>query len=447
MFHDLRDFSKHLEENGELIRVKESLSTRWEIPCAMKYVDQHRGSAVLFDNVEGYGIPVIGNLLGNRRRLEMALGVEGDITTHYLDRTNEPIQPVIVEEGPVKEVVIDRDIDILKTMPVLTHHEKDAGPYFTSAVTIAKDPDTGVRGMGIHRIQVKGGNRLGILLASPPLAHFFTRSDEKGKPLEIAIVVGMDPITFFSSVIWAPTGIDKFDLAGALKGEAIELVRCESVDLEVPAGAEFVLEGRVLPQSREKEGPFGESTGVYLSYDNPIVEIDVITHRKAPIYQGLMPFTREECVLMGASWEAENLRAIQKVFPQVKSAHINPNDVWQIIVQIDKQSEEDPKRIVEYVHGLNPYTKSAVIVDTDVDLHNPREISWALSSRFQPHRDVIITEGVPGSVIDPSAGEGSVTSKIGYDATKPLGQEEKFEKIGLPDGAWSKVSKILGGYD
>ena len=227
MFNDLRDFITHLEGNGELIRVREELSTRYEIPAAMKYVDQCQGKAVLLDEVEGYDMAVIGNLLGSRKRLEIALGIDGterDLTTHYLDRTGNPIEPVLAEEGPVKDVVLKTNIDILKTMPVLTHHEKDVGPYLTSAVTISRDPETGVRGMGIHRIQVKGKNRLGILLASPPLSHFFIRSEEKGVPMEVAIVVGMDPITFFSSVIWAPKGIDKFDLAGGLRGEAIELV-------------------------------------------------------------------------------------------------------------------------------------------------------------------------------------------------------------------------------
>ena len=298
MFSDLNGFIRHLEDHGELVRVKERLSPLHEIPAAIRFIDQKWRSAALFEEVQGYDVPVIGNLLGNRKRLEMALSAGDDLITQYLNRTNRPIKPVIRKEGPVKEVVLTGHIDILKSMPVLTHHEKDAGPYLTSAVTIAKDPDTGVRGMGIHRIQVKGKNRVGILLASPPLSHFFKRFEERGKPMEVAIVVGMDPITFFSSVIWAPKGIDKFDLAGGLKGEAIELVSCESVDLEVPARAEFVLEGKVLPNKREKEGPFGESTGVYLTYDNPVAEIDVITHRQTPIYHALMPFTNEESVLM-----------------------------------------------------------------------------------------------------------------------------------------------------
>lgn len=446
MFSDLRDFIGYLEEEGELIRVKERLSACHEIPAAMKFIDQKWGSAAFFEEIQGYDIPVIGNLLGNRKRLEMALSAENDLTNHYLNRTNHPIKPVVLDNGPVKEVILGESFDILKSMPVLTHHEKDAGPYLTAAVTMAKDPDTRVRGMGIHRIQIKGPNRVGILLASPPLSHFFKRFEERGKPMEVAIAIGMDPITFFSSVIWAPKGVDKFDLAGGLKGEAIELVKCESVDLEVPARADFVLEGRILPHKREKEGPFGESTGVYLTYENPIAEIDIITHRKNPIYHALMPFTGEESVLMGVSWEAENLRAIQRKFPQVVKAHISPLDFGKIIVQIDKKSDEDPKQVIDYVLELNPQNKSAIIIDTDVDIYNPKEVAWALSNRFQPDRDVIIRRDLPGSVIDPSANERHYTSKIGFDATRPLGKKEKFEKVRIPENVWSRVRKILEGY-
>jgi len=445
-FNDLKEFITHLQDKGELIYIEEELSTRHEIAAAMKLVDQRRGGAVLFERVKGYDVSVVGNVLGTRRRLETALGAKGDLVNHYLDRTHNPIQPVVVEAGPAKEVVLKDHIDILKVMPVLTHHEKDVGPYMTSAVIIAKDPDTGIRGMGIHRIQIKGKNKLGILLASPPISRFFTHSEEKGVPLEIAIVVGMDPITWFSSVIWAPKGIDKFDLAGGLKGEAIELVQCESVNLEVPAHAEFVLEGRVLPHVREQEGPFGESTGVYLTYDNPIAEIEVITHRRKPLYHGLMPFTSEESVLMGVSWEAENLKSIQNVFPQVERAHINPLDFGQLIVQINKKSEEDPKGIIDYVLELNPHTKSAIIIDTDVDLYSPKEVAWALFNRFQVEKDIVIKKDLPGSIIDPSVSEKYRTSKIGFDATRPFGQKEKFEKIGLSGEVESKIRDLFRDY-
>jgi 2,5-furandicarboxylate decarboxylase 1 len=445
-FESLRDFITFLENHGDLIRIKEELSTRHEIPAAMRYMDQRRGDAIMFDNVKGYDVPIIGNLLGRRNRLRVALAAKGDLTAHYLKKTKNPVKTILAEGGPIKEHVLKGHIDILETMPVLVHHEKDASPYFTCAVTIAKDPDTGVPGMGIHRIQVKGKNRVGILLFSPPLSHFFKRYEERGEPMEIAVVVGMDPITFFSSVIWAPKGINKFELAGALKGSPVKMVKCETVDLEVPAEAEFVLEGKVLPHIREPEGPFGESTGVYLSYDNPVAEIDVITHREKPIYQALMPLTMEGHVLVGISWEAENLKAIQKKFPQVIRAHISPLEFGQLIVQIDKQSEEDPKRVIDYTLALNPYTKSVVIVDADIDLYDPKEVAWAISNRFQPDRDLVIKEGVPGSVIDPSAAKDFKTSKIGYDATKPLGKDEKFEKISIPADIRSKIKGIVDGY-
>jgi 2,5-furandicarboxylate decarboxylase 1 len=446
-YENLREFVHELEKAGELIRIQEELSPKHEIPAAIKYLDQNRAIGVLFEKVLGYDLPVVGNLLGSRERIRMALGSDGNLTQHYLSHINNPIKPVMVQDAPVKEMLLKEEIDILKVMPVLTHHEKDAGPYLTSAVLIAKDPDTGVRGMGIHRVQVKGKNRLGILLYSPPLSHFFTRYEERDKAMEVAIVVGMDPITFFSSVIWAPRDVDKFELAGGLKREGIKLVKCESVDLEVPAEGEFVLEGRVLPHVREQEGPLGEETGVYATFDNPIAEIEVISHRKGPIYQALMPFTMEGTCLMGVSWEAENLKELQAVFPQVERAYISPYDFGQLIIQMRKKSEEDPKKIMAHALDMNPYTKSVITVDTDVDIYNPKEVAWALSNRFQPDSDILIKKDVKGSVIDPSAGDGYITSKIGFDATRPLSADmEKFEKIRVPEDVRVKIESIMKKY-
>jgi len=448
-FDNLRDFIECLEANNKLTRIKELISPRHEMCAAMRYMDQTRGNVILFENVEGYDIPVIGNMLCRHEHLRTALGLtDEDLTDYYLKKTNQLIDPVVVDTGPVKEVIIDKEIDILKTMPVLTHHEKDIGPYFTCGISIAKDPDTGVRGVGLHRVQVKDRNRVGILLFSPPLGHFYKRYEERGEPMEIAIAVGLDPITFFSSLIWAPKGVDKFKVAGALMGKPLELVKCESVNLEVPAGAEFVLEGKLMPNIREKEGPFGESTGVYLSYENPVAEIDVITHRKKPIFQALAPLTNEGYVLVSFSWEAEKLKHIRKVFPQVKRAHMSAHEFGQIIVQIDKQSDEEVKNIIEFTFDLSPYNKSVIAVDMDIDVTDPKDVAWAVANRFQAHKDLYIQKNVPGSVIDPSAGTDKdfTTSKIGYDATKPFGMDERFEKIKVPQGTWDKVKKIVGGY-
>jgi len=456
MFKDMKQYIAELEKEGELVHIKERLSPKFEIPAVIKYFVKERNVALFFDDVEGYKIPVIGNMLGTKRRLALALCVsESEIAGKYLNLIENPIKPLIVEHGPVKEVEIIKNVNIIQHIPVLTHHEKDTGPYFTCAITMAKDPETGIRGMGIHRIQVKDKDTVGIFLGNPPLSHFLKKAEERRQPLEIAIVVGNDPITYFSSVIWAPSGIDKLDIAGGLSGKAVELVRCSSVNMEVPAHSEFVLEGHIIPGERQEEGPFGESTGYYFTYKNPIAKITAITHRKDPIYQALMPFTDEGVILLNLSWEMGNLKEIQKVHSFVKNIHLL-NMGLMAIVQIKKRSDEDSQRVIEKLLS-SPFIKIVVVVDEDVDPYDLQEVMWVVSTRVQPDRDIAVKSGMDGMMIDPSTSERKVsteffstfipkTSKIGIDATKPLKDYDRYKKIDVPELAKSKVRLLIERY-
>jgi 2,5-furandicarboxylate decarboxylase 1 len=338
-------------------------------------------------------------------------------------------------------------------MPVLTHQERDAGPYFTTGVVIAKDPETGIRGMGIHRIQVKGPRTLGILLNNPPVAAFLEKAEKRGDPLEIAIALGLDPVTFFSSIIWAPQGIDKFDIAGGLLERPVPLVRCESVDLEVPARAEFVLEGRVLPGRREPEGPLGESTGYYFTFNNPVIEVQAVTHRNDPVYHALMPFAGEEEVLINFSWQMENRLSFLEAIPGLKDISLKHLGLITV-AQVAKRQEGDGRRVIEALFDAGIPNKIVIAVDEDVNIADMGDVWWAMATRFQPARDVIIKEGLRGLRIDPSATEqaggasGSgrpevVSSKIGLDATKPLDQWKKFDRIGVPPKVRERVAALL----
>jgi len=456
MAKDLRSFLGQLKAAGELLEIEEELGITFEIPAAIREIDKRVGKAAYFSRPKGHTIPIVANLLGQKKRLALALGVEEEgLIEEYFRRRQNLTKPTLVADAPVKEVIINKDISISKTIPVLTHHQRDAGPYFTSAVTMAKDPETGIRGMGLHRIQVKDDDTIGIFLATPPLSHFLKRAEEQGRPLEIAVAVGMDPITFFASVIWAPQGIDKFDIAGGLKGSPIELVKAESVDLEVPARAEFVLEGYIIPHKRDKEGPFGESTGYYFSFDNPVGKIKLISHRKDPIYHALMPFSSEETVLLDLSWELDNLKVIQTAFPNVMRMHLQALGEIMLI-QIAKDSEEDARKIFHYLFPVNPFVKLAIVVDADVDIYDPREIAWAVATRCRPNCDITIMEDMPGVMIDPSTSGGertddlalliTHTAKMGIDATKPLNELDRYEKIDVPEHIKEKVHNIINAY-
>jgi len=456
MYDDLRGFVEHLKQEGEVVTVTEALSVKYEIAAAIKSISEKDGRVALFNQVKDYPGTVVGNLLGSKRRLAMAIGVdETALAETYLSRRKNLIKPSMVGSGPIKENIISKDIDILKTLPVLTHHEKDAGPYFTSGVIISKDPETGARSMGIHRIMVRAPRGLGIFVNSPPLSNFLENAEKKGVPLEIAVVLGQDPVTFFSSVVWAPEGIDKFSIAGALARRPVSLVKCESVDLEVPANAEFVLEGRILPGERLTEGPFGESTGYYLTYNNPVAEIQVITHRNQPVYNALMPFAGEDEVLLDFAWGLENKHVFLQSISGLKDLRLRYIGLM-VVAQVKKRDEKDGQRIIRELMDCGMPNKVIVAVDEDVDIQSDKDIWWAIATRFQPDRDTIIKSNMPGLSIDPStmlretvsSGVKTLiteTSKIGMDATKPLSDADKFEKIRVPPDVAEKVEKILSG--
>jgi 2,5-furandicarboxylate decarboxylase 1 len=443
-YDDLRSFISDLGEAGEIIKIEAELSPAFEIAAAMRYLDRRNDKVLFFNRVKGYTIPIVGNLFQSYRNVATALGTRDsqELMGEYRKRGSAHIKPEIQRSGPVKDSILEGDIDIMKVMPVLTHHARDAGPYFSSAVTIAKDPQTGIRGMGIHRIQVKGKDKIGIFLGTPPLSRFLTLSDAKGKPLEIAIMIGVDPLTFLASITYAPEGIDKFELAGGLRGKPVELVRGETVDIEVPCHAEFVMEGEILPGVRETEGPFGESGGAYLTVQNPVAHIHCVYHRKQPIYHALMPFNRENSIITNLVWEATQMDNIQRSLPAVKKVHLWGSVGEVAVVQIEKNGDDDGRKIINDLFSLLTRAKGIIVVDTDIDIQDPYEVEWAVFTRFQVDRDLLTVAGVPGSVLDPSV-DGGLTSKWGLDATKPLKEGKKYERIAPPAWATEKVKTLL----
>jgi 2,5-furandicarboxylate decarboxylase 1 len=453
MFADLRSFLDYLEAEGELVRIRDELSPQYEIPAAISYISRYKGAAVFCEKVKGYQCTVVGNLLGSQKRLAMAFGVrEEELLATYRQTRTSLIKPQIVSQGPVKEIVMEKDIDLFKTIPALTHFEHDGSPYLTAAFIIAQDPVTGIRGMGIHRIQLKDKDTVGIFIANPPLSHFLTKSEKINKPLEIAIVIGTDPLTFLASIVFAPEGIDKLEIAGSFNRSPVELVSCQKVKLEIPARAEFVLEGYIIPHVREPEGPFGESRGYYFSFDSPVAKIVTITHRHSPVYHALMPFGTKEIAPISHLLSSDTIYRLQEEFPQIKNICYRGIGAMAI-VELDKKEEDDPIRIIEHLLSNQPYLKWVVVTDGDIDIFDPEEVDWALTTRVRLDKDIIIKTGMPGSLIDPLAsGKERIpgistligrTSKIGIDATKPLDQKEHFKKVSIPTGVNEKVMALL----
>ncbi len=442
----MRAFLAELERRGALRRIDAPLSPRFEVPYAMVWHDRRGGPALRFDRVTGYSIPVIANLFGRRERIAWALGLDDpaalpEATASLLA---QPVPPVpAASPAPVQEVVLDQQPDLLATLPVLTHHTDDAYPYLTSAVAIARDPDGGPPGLGIHRVAVKDGRTIGIYLNNPPLGAFAARARERGVPLPVALVLGAPPAVLLASIVPAAPGEDKLAFAGALARGPVSLVRCRTIDVEVPAEAEIVVECVVYPDRREPEGPFGESSGYYFTFESPIGEVRAITHRREPLYHAFAPFSREVSEISSFSQELRHLPALRQEFPGVRRLRYKHLGTVGV-VQLAKAREDDGLAVLRRLLALGRGLKLAIAVDEDIDPEDDYLVEWAVATRAQPDRGLIVLENEPPWSIDPLSQATGRRAKLGIDATLPLVGRERFRALTVPEAARQRVEALLG---
>jgi len=440
---DLRAFLAVLGD--DLLRAAEPFDPRFEMAAFLHEV-QASGRAVLFENVAGYpGARVVGNLLASRRLMARALDTAEDrLAETYLSRKQEGLKTITAAgSAPVQEVVHRNPADLLALLPILTHHAGDAAPYITCGLVLANDPETGRRAMGVHRLMVhEEGNRLGVLLANPPLTVFHESAEARGQPLDVAIALGVDPASLLASVVkTGPSGPDKLEIAGALRGAPVELTRALTIALDVPSRAEAVIEGRVLANVRRPEGPFGENTGYYFSNESPVIEVSAVTHRRNPIYPALCPWTADVDNLLSLAAGTELLGQLQgQVYGVTDLEMVAGTCGFSAVVQVRGCRPTEVRRLIRLALALDRRLKAITVVDEDVDLRNPREVSWALATRFQPDRDTVVVDGVEGYVIDPSAQGKETGSKIGFDATR--GPGAKFDKVSFPAAAVAKARRV-----
>lgn len=443
-WRDLRAFLDGL--GSDLKRVADPFSPRFEIAAALREA-RPDAPALLFESVAGHpGWSVCGNLIANRRRLARAFETgEGELAAAYLSRKERGIDPVTAKDAPVKEVVVTQGDDLLGALPILTHHEKDAAPFITTGVVLCRDPGSGRRGMGIHRMQVHDGRHLGVFLANPPLSLFHAAAESRGEPLEVAVALGLEPAIVVSSVVKVgPLVPDKMAIAGALRGAAVEMVRAETVDVEVPARAEVVIEGRVLPKLRRREGPFGENTGAYFSNDSPVIEVTAVTHRRAPVYPGLTPWAADVDMLLWLAAGTEMLGQLRAHIAGVADLELVGGTAgFSMVVAVSGTSRSEVRRLIQLALALDKRLKTVTVVDDDVDIRNPREVAWAMATRHRPMHDTIMVTGTDAYVIDPSASGAGQGSKIGFDATRG-GGGAAFDKARLQPDALAKARAVLG---
>ena len=434
---NFREQLQLMEERGDLVRISREVDPEFEMAAVTQRMDP--GPVLLFENVTGYSMPVVLGMDGTRDRIAAAIGVEPlDLIARYGRAIEQPIDPQFVDDAPVHEVVITDDVDVLSELPVMTHYEHDGGPYITTGVVIAEDPADGTRNVSYHRLQVTGPDELRGLILPRHLKEMLKAAESRGEPLPVAIALGLDSAQRLAAATWGsqiPLGLDEFSISGALKGRAEQLVACKTIPVHVPAEAEIVIEAEILPATVDKEGPFAEYTGNYGAVvKSPVFQVKAITRRADAYYQGLLAFTTEHHNLLGLPYEPVVLKTLQGTLPNTEAVHITPGGCgkFHVVVRIDKRHDGDGKdAIIAGLHAVRDI-KLVTVVDNDVDPFSPRDVEWAMSTRFLADRDVLIVEGAKGNELDPSTGGTALTAKMGIDATKPLEAGDRFERVRIP---------------
>jgi len=437
-FTDMRQFLNYLGESRNLVRVEKEVDTRYEIAAYIRKTSDQDGPAILFERVKGSDMKVAGGLFATLRNhaLAMECGID-DMTTKLNEGVHNPVPPVLVEEGPCREVILKgKEVDLGK-LPIPHYSEKDSAPYITMGVTISKDPDTGARNMGLYRNELKGKTRLGI--SAQTVVRHLAKAEKKGNGLPIAIAIGVDPALLIAAGYKAPYGVDEVGIAGGLRGAPVELVKAVTSDLEVPATAEMVIEGVVLPNVREMEGPFGEFPGYYNpAILKPVIEVTAITHRRNPIFlAGLtgMP-TTENHVMKQVCLEAMFTWDLKQKFPGVQAVCVPAAGAQALlaVVAMRPTSKFEARNVIAYLLGNRPGVKCVITVEDDIDIRNIEKVMWAVMTRFQPAEDVIILPNLIENALDPSGPRGGgrtgadgsgpelTSSGMGIDATRPYGK-------------------------
>jgi 4-hydroxy-3-polyprenylbenzoate decarboxylase len=477
-FESLGEYVEALDRAGELKRIKTKVNPNLEIAEIMRRL-MYAGEqpAVFFENVDGSDIPILGNAFGTIKRLQIALDIDDfiEIGNRIVDLTRMRLPsgmlnklkmlpklseiadygPRQIESGPVKEIVQTEDAN-LNSLPVLKSFPKDAGKFITFGLTVTKHPDTDVRNLGVYRIQIIGNKQA--------IVHWQTHkrgalhceiAKEQRKRIEVAVIIGADPATILTAVAPVPEGVDKFLFSGIMRKKGVELVKCSTIDLEVPANAEIVLEGYVDPNDMHMEGPFGDHTGYYTPAEPfPTFTLTGLMRRKEPIYLTTVvgkPVLEDSYI--GTVTVRSFLPLIQMLQPEVVDFAM-PTAGWfqgLAIISIKKRYPGQAKKVMMGLWGMGQIslTKIFVVVDADINVHNLDEVLWAVTTRSDPKRDTIVIDNAPTDTMDPSSPLVNLGSKLGIDATtkwKEEGYSREIQELvevddetkAIVDGNWKK---------
>ncbi len=436
---ELRDFVKMLEHKGELVTLSQQVDPKHEIGGYL-WRHEQEGKAVFFKNVKGSSMPVVGGLYQNWGRIGLSLGAPGkfgqpQMYERFLAAMSRPIAPKEDDLAPVKKVVLKGGQIDLSVLPVPTLFLGDAGPYITAGVGICKNPQNGTYNIGVYRMQVVGMNKILVWAFPGSDLHGIYKTYEKmGAEMDFAVAIGVDPALFATAVSKVPSNIDEYSVAGSLKGEAIKVVKGETVDLLIPAGAEIVIEGKIDPRVRTVDGPFADHGGIYKGGPSPVLKAAALLHRKDAMYHVVLAGdSLEHCTaseILACFWGRNILDQLQSRFKNVKDVHLSwhgGTKKWVMISLSGKGSAGEARQIVDEVFNcatgrysmlpVSSFLRTVIVVDEDVDIYEPKDVIWAVGTRLND--TIVLNE-------DKTKG---YELRIGLDASRPFGANpEKYKR-------------------
>ncbi len=449
----LRGFLRLVETQypDELLRIRQPIDLRFDSTALVFELDQAgKSPVVVFENVSGSGMQLVTNVAGNRKLLAACLGVDpGNLPTAFRERCQKYIPCETVDRGAWEDVVVEGDDVDLTKLPVPLQFSVDAAPYITAGQIVARDPVTGIDTTGFHRLMLKGKNRLGVSLHSRRrLYEFHRRAEERGESLPAVITLGVHPLHYMGSMVYAyPPQVRKFEIIGGLFGEPYRLARSGVNDLEVPAAAEIIIEGEILANVHEPEGPFGEFTGYasYRSTQNVFVAHRIRMRRDAMLHSVTSGMSRDHILVSCITREGEILNALRRNLPNVRAVHVPHTTcgAFMAFVSMKKIADGEPQMAIMATLGTELYTKYVIVVDDDVYIFNINYVMWAVATRVRAEKDIIFIPGAKGAILDPTSDPQTFTlTKMGIDATRPTGRDFA-ERLTISDDQRARARSIL----
>ncbi len=434
----LRDYIALVKKHDLLLEIEEQVN-REDVPELIERLSESR-KVLLFKRLRGYICSLVANLVPSHEAFRHIFESDNPYQ-YFLDGIKKSAPKVQAAERKLETVSL-KGKDLLDFLPILKHYEKDSAPFITTSMAAALDPDSGFVGRGIHRMEYRGKNRMGMAIINPPLSDIYKKHRAKGERMPVTVTIGVDPILFLAMALKAQPGVDKLLAAGGLKGKGIKVMRSFDTGIDVPAGAEFYLEGYIDTSDVRRDGPLGEISGYYMvNKESPTMVVNRLSYRASPMYHALLPTSLEGDTYLTFVSQALIEETVKKQFPFIAAiAFVQKSFGSSVVVTI---RPADRSRIRNLILSLlaSPMVKKVVVVDEDVNGNDLRDVEWAIATRCLADKDIIIVPGLQGQAIDPQAEHGLGVAKMGIDATT---QGKTFEeKASVAVGNRRNIERLL----